>query len=137
MSASILLGCLCWIVSIMLDNIDSDKRLFYKIDSPIPVTQKSVIEWKQTYLITCELVDSINRCFGPSLLILVSTCFVRMVNHLFGFIASFRQDLKEPINVIFAIHGLLILLFVFGHYCAITFVGYRMRRQVKKRPSVF
>jgi len=115
----------------MLDGIAPAKNPMQQIDSRIPLTEKDVVEWKQRYLIICEMVDGINRCFGPSLLIMVATCFVRMVSHLFGFIASVRRGLENPIDVIFAVHGLLILLFVFGHYCAITYAGYLMRRQVK------
>ena len=121
LSTAILVGCLCFTASIMLDNIATKKRHCKKSD---------LMKWRESYSIIGELFDSINHCFGPTLVILVTTCFVRMVNHFFGLIASFRDGLKNSIEIIFAVHGLLVLFFVFLHFIAICYVGYMVRRQV-------
>jgi hypothetical protein len=48
-----------------------------------PPDASSILKWKHTHALACVYVDSINRCFGPILLIDICCIFLRMINSVF------------------------------------------------------
>ena len=76
-----------------------------------------------------ELVDKINSCFGPILLILLFSTFARVINGSF-FIVTLTS-VKFVSSVIFEVTNLVVILTVIAiHNVALLYVAHGMRRKV-------
>ena len=84
-----------WIAYSMLDILgqqikrhrDEENKL---IHSQTDIWRRWLSKWKAQYYWISEYVHSINKCFGPFLLLLISCYFVRMVNNSFILLTGFK-----------------------------------------------
>ncbi len=77
-----------------------------------------------------ELVDKINSCFGPVLLILLFSTFARVINGSF-FIIVTLTSVKFESSVIFEVTNLVVILTVIAiHNVALLYVAHGMRKKV-------
>ena len=77
-----------------------------------------------------ELVDKINSCFGPILLILLFSTFARVINGSF-FIIVTLTSVKFESSVIFEVTNLVVISTVNAiHNVELLYVAHGMRRKV-------
>ena len=86
---------LCWIAYSMLDILGEKIKRHHnednkRIHSQTDFWRRRLSKWKAQYYWSSEYVHSINKCFGPFLLLLISCYFVRMVNNSFILLTDFK-----------------------------------------------
>jgi len=86
----------CKIISIMVASLGRKKH-FSKFNGKIGL-ENQIGQLKQSYLIIGELIEKINLCFGPVLLIFLTSTFVRLVNNLFFIsILIYKKNISIPV----------------------------------------
>ena len=90
-----LFATLCWIAYSMLDILGEQIERHHdennkRIHSQTDFWRRRLSKWKAQYYWISEYVHSINKCFGPFLLLLISCYFVRMVNYSFMLLNFFK-----------------------------------------------
>ena len=132
LSASILVWCLSRMVSTMLGTLGNNNET---VTSEIKMTANHwkvcLIQWRHSYQVISDLVDKINQCFGPVLMIMIVTSFVRFINEFFFILTNVGQEKLERSEIHNIIHLLCILSVVAIHNFALMYAAHGMRKQVQ------
>ena len=89
-----------------------------------------LIEWRKAYLVIGELVDKINSCFGPVMLISLISMFARVIKGSFFLILTLNSWKFES-SITFEVTNLVIILTVIAiHNVALLYVAHGMRKKV-------
>lgn len=83
-----------------------------------PANASSILKWKHTHALACVYVDSMNRCFGPVLLIDICCIFLRMINSVFQ--VSVGLNVHKSRSSIYHTLYSLELLFQFWVVCIVA-----------------
>jgi len=81
LNTAVFITFFCKIISIMVASLVRKKN-FSESNGKVGL-ENQIGQLKQSYQIIGELMDKINLCFGPVLLIFLTSTFVRLVNNLF------------------------------------------------------
>ena len=132
LSAVILVCCLTKTVSAMLNNITYQLKNKITNENLTDARWKSLLtEWKQSYLMICQLIDKINFCFGPVLLI-ITICVVLYFFNL-SFITIWIFTNSHPIDRISLTINAVTLSIISAHFSAIACSANHVRQQVNSQ----
>ena len=90
-AATTLYGLVGWTIARMFQTIRMQVEEHHKMTIPL-IEEKTLLMWKKTHRLTCDLVHHLNRCFSFILIINVTYVFISSISYTFYFLANFKQD---------------------------------------------
>ena len=123
MCTGILFVCFGWMACKMLETLQEESQQLFasNCNNSIDIFAK----WKRHYTIICQFIEEINRSFGMFLLVIITSQIVRLITTSFYLMAMLRNQ-----RWVDGAFSLLTFIFIFGHFCFLVYIPYRLRQKV-------
>lgn len=122
------LCALCWIAYLMLNALGEEIKASDK-DGKRKQRSSHLKLWKTKYFLTAEFVHYINCCFGPFLLLLTASYFVKMTNNSFFVFSNLTKSNNKGQKA--GIYLLIIFLMKdWISFVALTYIPSLVRQEV-------
>lgn len=124
--------CLTWVACAMLNMLEKDvlkysQRKRRGIEGDYDLWHQKLVSWKHRYYLIDEFVHQINNSFGPFILLMLTSYFIRMTNNSFIFLNCFKKpfysELWGAIYAFFIIKDLL-------YFSGIVYFPYLVKQEV-------
>lgn len=124
--------CTSQLVNILLEELDNEIRNHSRDEKTVRdrsiITNQTLDVWRDKYQLICELVDTLNRCFGLLIVVLLAFSFIWMVNSSYYCVIGFRSFNKANLREILVNLGFEVVGFMCFTY--IAYIPHTIKQRV-------